>query len=337
MIRNPGSRKTAPKQQHMLWVMGSDVMDNDVMGSSAPQVDIDNRTEHVRYLSYNVRVLSTVDGTCKVTACTTYYYLSTVPWYGKLLFLSQMANRVGTRRRKLSDEEFVELSLPAPPSARPPSARRAAAALAASEELADVLTPEEEYLIRVFRRYRQQTTSTSPHTTQGGENKKVMSSNRLSAKLSDSDRVVDRNSTLPAATAKTPVQPAGCGGEEAKATGLARNKEVLVPPAPQQPTVAPPTPTDTASRLKLLLEKKRKAAATGSTRVGAAASGAGVQRKAKISKVVGASSSATSARLDSVKVIFGATSTATGRVIWRVVRKPRHTCCFDRSMLLNWC
>lgn len=63
-----------------------------------------------------------------------------------------------------------------------------------------------------------------------------------------------------------------------------------------------PAPTDALSRAKMILEKKRKAAAgLGLSRIGSAAStGAGGLRKAKITKVSG--TPASNARLDPVKV-----------------------------------
>ena len=160
---------------------------------------------------------------------------------------------------------------------------------------ANVRTAEEEYLLKIFRRYRKHAPASPAAKAPGGDGKASPPPNRRSP-----SPVPDR--------AKAPFSAKG--GLGAVGTAAVDKKGTPGPsgdkaPAKteQQPT-APPPKTDVLSRTKMILEQKRKAAAAGLSRAGYAASaGAGVQRKAKISKAAGAQSSAASARLDPVKVM----------------------------------
>lgn len=194
-----------------------------------------------------------------------------------------MATRSGRRSRKLSDGDYEEASA-APTSTRPPSNRRAQAA----EEIVDTLTPEERYLLQVFRRFRKLTPPSSHESTNIKRPTSPIPSNGVGGKK-------------PLASAAAKEKP-GAGGAGGGLGGVSETGKASKTKEPSPPRPAVPQPTDTASRLKMLLEKKRKEATGPRAGSAAAASGASIQRKAKINKVSGAPSSSTGAKLDSVKV-----------------------------------
>lgn len=161
----------------------------------------------------------------------------------------------------------------------------------------DVLTAEEEYLLKVFRRYSKDTnTAASPATAAASSAQRLQQPN--TSKRSPSPPFP--NTSLPISSVK--IAAAGLGAVGKPSTVDSK------PPAGsggavQAEALPGPAPTDTLSRAKMILEKKRKAAAAGLgfSRTGSAASsGASGLRKAKITKVAGTPSS--SARLDPVKV-----------------------------------
>ena len=141
----------------------------------------------------------------------------------------------------------------------------------------DVLTAEEEYLLKVFRRY-------SKNATTAGSPAMAAASGSLRLPQTSS-----RRSPSPPNPKKSPPF-AGVKSAGDKAS-----------PADGTPGAAGAMATDTVSRAKMILEKKRKAAAgLGLSRAGSAASsGASGLRKAKITKVAGTPSSSA---LDPVKV-----------------------------------
>lgn len=187
-----------------------------------------------------------------------------------------------------------------------PSFRTRDSTQAAVEEAVDVLSPEEEYLLRVFRRY----CSPAVHSTVNDHHKAVPGSKRspspippraskassLLAKARRGAGGSGRGSAAVDISNASTLTAMTAGGEQDSTT---ENDESTAEPA-----IAP---TDAVSRAKMILDKKRKAAAaarvSGIGSAAAASSGAaGVLRKAKISKTAGALLSATSARLDPVKV-----------------------------------
>lgn len=161
---------------------------------------------------------------------------------------------------------------------------------------ADVLTAEEEYLLQVFRRYRKGINATaSPATAAASGTQRLQQLNynkrSPSPPLPKTSPPIS-GARFAAAGLGAVGQPSSLDGKPAGSAGAA------------QPEESPgPAPTDTLSRAKMILEKKRKAAAAGLgfSRAGSAASsGASGLRKAKITKVAGTPSSG--ARLDPVKV-----------------------------------
>lgn len=138
----------------------------------------------------------------------------------------------------------------------------------------DVLTLEEEYLLRVFRRYRKDGPA-SPHSGEKQPDKLAASpkSEKETRKVSPSRHP----SQLPNDT-----------------NGASKGIPKMMEAAQQA--------TDATSRLKMILEQKRKASAMSRVGISTSSSGAGALKKAKINKVFGAGSSATSAKLDPVKV-----------------------------------
>lgn len=199
------------------------------------------------------------------------------------LHYSLMASRAGRRNRKNSDEDYEEVSA-APTSTRPSSNRRATA----TEDVMDTLTPEEQYLLKVYRLFRKQT-PVPPESTNMKRPASPIPPNGVGGK---------RPLGSVAATEKLGASRAGAGLGGVSETGTAsKTREPSPPPRP-----AVPQPTDTATRLKMLLEKKRKEATGPRAGSAAAAAGASIQRKAKINKGSGGSSSSTGVKLDSVKV-----------------------------------
>lgn len=161
----------------------------------------------------------------------------------------------------------------------------------------DVLTAEEEYLLKVFTRYNN-TTTASPATTAASSAQRLQQSNN--SKRSPSPPFP--KTSPPSSTSAKTFSAVGLGAVGKPSS--ANSKTAGSGRATQREETPEPAPTDTLSRAKMILEKKRKAAAAGLPRAGSAASsGAGGLRKAKITKVAGAPSS--SARLDPVKVREG--------------------------------
>lgn len=163
---------------------------------------------------------------------------------------------------------------------------------------ADVLTAEEEYLLKIFRRYRKYAPASPAAKATGSDGKALLPPpNRRSP-----SPVPDRSKAP--LSAKGGLGAVGTAAVDKKGKPGPGGDKAPAKKAEQQPAPPPPK-TDLLSRTKMILEQKRKAAAAGFSRAGSAASaGAGVQRKAKISKAAGAQSSAASARLDPVKVPF---------------------------------
>lgn len=157
-----------------------------------------------------------------------------------------------------------------------------------AEEASNVLTPEEEYLLKVFNRGRRQAREASPTTTID----KLLPSRRSPSPVPPQTKTPFSSTGRPNAAGTTTIAD---GSKNHGASSSGGEKET-----PEEPD---PTPMDARSRAKMILEKKRKVAA-GMSRAGSAASGAaGVLRKAKISRIAGMqSSSAVSAKLDPVKV-----------------------------------
>lgn len=162
------------------------------------------------------------------------------------------------------------------------------------EPATDVLTAEEEYLLKVFRRYSSNTAASPATAAAASSTQRLQQSNN--GKRSPSPPFPK---TSPPSSTSVKFSAAGLGAVgkpspvDSKPAGAAG--------AAQREESPGPVPTDTLSRAKMILEKKRKAAAAGLPRAGSAASsGAGGLRKAKITKVAGTPSS--SARLDPVKV-----------------------------------
>eukprot|EP00903_Cladosiphon_okamuranus_P008036 g7751.t1 len=185
-----------------------------------------------------------------------------------------------SRRGGGSDVDLVELPPPAVKPKRPPARRKPVE----EEPAAEVLTPEEEYLLRVFRRYSNNTAASPVTTAVSSIQNNKRSPSPPFPKTSPPSSKFSARSGLGAVGKPSPAdaKPAGSDG------------------AAQREELRAPAPTDTLSRAKMILEKKRKAAAAGLPRAGSAASsGAGGLRKAKITKVAGTPSS--SARLDPVK------------------------------------
>ncbi len=142
----------------------------------------------------------------------------------------------------------------------------------------DVLTAEEEYLLKVFRRYSKNgNTAASPATAAAlGSQKLPQAGNSR------------RSPSPPAPKTSPPFPGMKSAADKASSDGT---------PGGAAGAMA----TDTVSRAKMILEKKRKAAAgLGLSRASSAASsGASGLRKAKITKVAGTPSSSA---LDPVKV-----------------------------------
>lgn len=157
---------------------------------------------------------------------------------------------------------------------------------------ADVLTAEEEYLLKIFRRYRKHAPPSPATKAPTGDGKAPPPNKRSPSPVPDRSKAP--------LSARGGLSAVGTAGIDKKGTPGGDKT-----PAQPEQRPAPPAPkTDVLSRTKMILEQKRKAAAAGFSRAGSAAStGAGVLRKAKISKVAGGHSSAGSARLDPVKVI----------------------------------
>lgn len=156
-----------------------------------------------------------------------------------------------------------------------------------------MLTAEEEYLLKVFRR---------------NSNNKTASPAAAAAAASSTLRLQQSNNNKRSPSPPLPkTSPPGSkfsAGDGLGAVGNpspADSKPAGSGGAAQREELPAPVPTDTLSRAKIILERKRKAAAAGLPRAGSAASsGGGGLRKAKITKVAGTPSS--SARLDPVKV-----------------------------------
>eukprot|EP00752_Nemacystus_decipiens_P001974 g1898.t1 len=196
-----------------------------------------------------------------------------------------------SRRGGGSDADLVELP---PPSMKPkrPAARRKPVE---DEPAVDALTAEEEYLLKVFRRYRNNTTTASPPSAVAS------STQRLQQQSNNNKRSPSPPfpKTSPPSSISAKFSAAGLGavGKLSPVDGKSAGAAGAAQPKSESPGLVP---KDTLSRAKMILEKKRKAAAAGLPRAGSAASsGAGGLRKAKINKVAGTPSSG--ARLDPVK------------------------------------
>lgn len=156
----------------------------------------------------------------------------------------------------------------------------------------DVLTAEEEYLLKVFTRYNKNTNATASPAAAASSIQRLQQP--ISNKRSPSPPFP--KTSPPISGAKFAAAGRGAAGKASAFDGKQAGSGAAADELPG------PAPTDTLSRAKMILEKKRKAAAGfGVPRAGSAASsGAGGLRKAKITKVAGTPSS--SARLDPVKV-----------------------------------
>ncbi|CAM9300799.1 unnamed protein product [Pylaiella littoralis] len=197
---------------------------------------------------------------------------------------------------------------------RPAPARRSKKA---EEAAADVLTAEEEYLLKVFRRYgKNPTTTAAPATTIATAAAAAATATATAAtqKLRQSSNKWSPSPPKPKTLPLSNNKPVGGGGAAGAAAGKSSRVDnkpgsaaaagseasaaaaLPVPRTEEKPAGAP---MDAVSRAKMILEKKRKAAAGfGLSRVGSAAS-SGALRKAKITKVTG--TPASNARLDPVK------------------------------------
>lgn len=174
-----------------------------------------------------------------------------------------MVRDPGKRRRTVSEEDARESS--ALSSSRLPPARRTGI-----EPIVDQLQPEEEYLLRVYKRYRATKTS-SPDQREKGVNKSQTSSGYEHG-----------------------LQKGGSVSSSSK-----DGRRITSAKSDDVPLSGTPLPSDQTSRLLMILKKRKEL--TGS-RTLPSTSGAVGQRKAKMNKVVGATSASTSAKLDPVKV-----------------------------------
>lgn len=142
----------------------------------------------------------------------------------------------------------------------------------------DVLTAEEEYLLKVFRRY-------SKNVNAGASSATATASDSQKLPQTSNSR---RSPSPPGPKTSPPFPGMKSAADKASSDGTSAGAVGAMA-------------TDTVSRAKMILEKKRKAAAgLGLSRASSAASsGASGLRKAKISKVAGTPSSSA---LDPVKV-----------------------------------
>ncbi|CAM9301823.1 unnamed protein product [Ectocarpus sp. 4 AP-2014] len=193
------------------------------------------------------------------------------------------AGRV-SRRQTGSNDDLVELP-PASVRLKRPARRKPAA-----EDLAaDVLTPEEEYLLKVLRRCSSsKSTTTATAASPAASNNQKLLQQPSTSRRSPSPPVPKASPPL---SKGTPVATAAAAGSGDGKPGIAA---ATVPQAEEKPGLAP---TDAVSRAKMILEKKRKAAARFGS--GASSGAAGVLRKAKITKATGTPSS--NPRLDPIK------------------------------------
>lgn len=198
---------------------------------------------------------------------------------------SSMTTRPARRPRKNSyDEEYEDEA--APSSKRAPSNRRAPA-----QEPMDTLTSEEQYLMRVFRQFRKQTLASPQNSTAPNSPQRSVSPSRSSS-------VLEKRSS-PAAASAGKVKVARETDRALDGVSDAKTRDPSPPPPPSASQ-----PTDKKARLKMVLERKRMAQAGPRAGSAAATSGAGVQRKAKINKVLGGSSSSAGPKLDPMKVLL---------------------------------
>ncbi|CAM9228209.1 unnamed protein product, partial [Hapterophycus canaliculatus] len=192
-----------------------------------------------------------------------------------------------SRRNVASNDDLVEIP---PPSVRPKRPARIRPPV-------DVLTPEEEYLLKVYRRYdssnKINNSTVSPAATAASHVPRLQQSNRRSP-----SPPVSKGSSSPKRSPN--ISGGGVGGAIAGKKPVAGKSAIATGQLEEQ---VGPAPMDTVARAKMVLEKKRKAsaAAFGLGRFGsAAASGAASGlKKPKVSKVAGTPSSI--ARLDPVK------------------------------------
>ncbi|CAN0295474.1 unnamed protein product [Ectocarpus sp. 8 AP-2014] len=189
-----------------------------------------------------------------------------------------------SRRQTGSNDNLVELPPASVRLKRPARRKPAAEGLAA-----DVLTPEEEYLLKVLRR-----SSSSKSTTTATTASPAASNNQ---KLQQQPTTSRRSPSPPVPKASPPLSkgtPVATAAAAAAGDGKPGTAAATVPQAEEKPG---PAPTDAVSRAKMILEKKRKAAARFGS--GASSGAAGVLRKAKITKATGTPSS--NPRLDPIK------------------------------------